>query len=440
MAVNSNGDLYPPFPPPQSMGSEEGPQSSEDGSGMHSPVFPSAYSMHGDSRKYICCYHYVFSTLPTLFLLYLRSKKVRYHDHVDVHHSAGLIAPQYDYTHPLNAQQPPILDTTSLELPNSSARHASFNNSPHYTSIPRNHLGLEAYSIQSPVSSRIPPPAPLTSPIDYPRYPSERPLPGGPSHESSYTTRPIAASSGIPMEPDHRPPPVPSVSRSDTTPATTQPSTSTREPRKEINQVIACRQCRSRKIRCDSQRPSCNNCLRRSNDCQYDSAPKRRGPDKNPGTRQRSCKRRPTDGSAPPPPKRAKRSASDRTSTTAPNTEQRGSLPSPTVKENMQDNKRTSPTSYRLNDRQPPSQPPQPQHPIPARQPLPDLHYHPPHHHMGIHPHHPHHHPQGPPSPTDPRIMPTPDSQYKVCIRFLHQYTHIYLLCLFFFFFFNSHF
>lgn len=151
-----------------------------------------------------------------------------------------MIAPQYDYT--LNAQQPPILDTTSMELPNSSARHSTFNNSPHYPSIPRNHLGLDPYSIQSPVSSRLPPPAPLASPLDYPRYPSERPLPGGPSHDASYTSRPIASSSGIPMEPDHRPAPVPSVSRSDTTPATAQQSTSTREPRKEINQVIACRQ------------------------------------------------------------------------------------------------------------------------------------------------------------------------------------------------------
>jgi hypothetical protein len=58
---------------------------------------------------------------------------------------------------------------------------------------------------------------------------------------------------------------------------------------------------RSRKIRCDSTRPICNNCIRRSNDCEYDERPRRRGPDKRPGTRQRSCKKRPTDGSAPPP-------------------------------------------------------------------------------------------------------------------------------------------
>ena len=58
---------------------------------------------------------------------------------------------------------------------------------------------------------------------------------------------------------------------------------------------------RARKIRCDSTRPICDNCARRTHDCEYDEKPRRRGPDKRPGTRQRSCKKRPTDGSAPPP-------------------------------------------------------------------------------------------------------------------------------------------
>ncbi|KAI5123891.1 hypothetical protein M0805_005707 [Coniferiporia weirii] len=73
--------------------------------------------------------------------------------------------------------------------------------------------------------------------------------------------------------------------------------------------VIACRQCRARKIRCDSTRPSCNNCVRRQNECQYDAVPKRRGPDKRPGTRQRSCKKRPADGSLPVKKKQKKSTA-----------------------------------------------------------------------------------------------------------------------------------
>lgn len=56
---------------------------------------------------------------------------------------------------------------------------------------------------------------------------------------------------------------------------------------------------RSRKIRCDSTRPHCNNCVRRGNECEYDAKPKRRGPDKRPGTRQRSCKKRAPEAEPP---------------------------------------------------------------------------------------------------------------------------------------------
>jgi len=55
------------------------------------------------------------------------------------------------------------------------------------------------------------------------------------------------------------------------------------------------------KICCDSTRPVCDYCSCRSHDCKYDEKPRRRVPDKRPGTRQRSCKKRPADRSAPPP-------------------------------------------------------------------------------------------------------------------------------------------
>ncbi len=61
---------------------------------------------------------------------------------------------------------------------------------------------------------------------------------------------------------------------------------------------------RSRKIRCDSTRPNCQNCVKRGNECVYDKVPKRRGPDKRPGTRKRSCKKRQSDGSDPQPKKK----------------------------------------------------------------------------------------------------------------------------------------
>lgn len=45
---------------------------------------------------------------------------------------------------------------------------------------------------------------------------------------------------------------------------------------------------RNRKIRCDGAKPVCHNCSRRPNsECEYDALPKRRGPDKTPGARQR---------------------------------------------------------------------------------------------------------------------------------------------------------
>jgi hypothetical protein len=71
---------------------------------------------------------------------------------------------------------------------------------------------------------------------------------------------------------------------------------------------------RARKIRCDSTRPMCSNCSRRSSTCEYDAAPKRRGPDKRPGTRRRSCKKRliNVDVAAAPAPIKRKRIAGAR--------------------------------------------------------------------------------------------------------------------------------
>ncbi|KAF8153666.1 hypothetical protein BJ912DRAFT_1014320, partial [Pholiota molesta] len=324
MVTSPATDIYSPFQP-QIM-SEEGHQSSEEGSGLHSPVFGAPYPTHGDSFRYS-----------------------------DVQHNMGA---QYDYGQSL-AQQPPILH--DIELPNSSsAQRVTFSN--HYSLPPRNQLGID-FSIQPPVTSRIPAAPQPTPHVDF-RYspPTERRLPGGPSHEHSYTR---------PLE----------TLRSPAADASTSP----RESRKEISSVvIACRQCRSRKIRCDSTRPVCNNCVRRSNPCEYDAVPKRRGPDKRPGTRQRSCKKRPADGSAPPPPKRKRP-----TTTTERPTEQR-ELPPSRVKENLQQEpKRLSPTASRHLERH--------------------------HQHQDPHYPHPHLHPnstQAPQSPTDLRMPSDPD-HYK---------------------------
>ncbi|KAF8630832.1 hypothetical protein AX17_005191 [Amanita inopinata Kibby_2008] len=66
-----------------------------------------------------------------------------------------------------------------------------------------------------------------------------------------------------------------------------QPPTTQGKPRARV--YVACVQCRTRKIRCDGAKPVCHNCCRRSHnaECVYDAVPKRRGPDKTPGARQR---------------------------------------------------------------------------------------------------------------------------------------------------------
>ncbi|TFK40666.1 hypothetical protein BDQ12DRAFT_733873 [Crucibulum laeve] len=67
-----------------------------------------------------------------------------------------------------------------------------------------------------------------------------------------------------------------------------QPPTTQGKPRARV--YVACLQCRTRKIRCDGAKPVCHNCSRRTTggpECNYDALPKRRGPDKTPGARQR---------------------------------------------------------------------------------------------------------------------------------------------------------
>ncbi|KAI5983465.1 hypothetical protein EDD15DRAFT_2178951 [Pisolithus albus] len=78
-----------------------------------------------------------------------------------------------------------------------------------------------------------------------------------------------------------------------------QPLTTQGKPRARV--YVACVQCRTRKIRCDGAKPACHNCVRRAkpdDECAYDTAPKRRGPDKRPGARQRVSREPGTDGAS----------------------------------------------------------------------------------------------------------------------------------------------
>ncbi|KZW00891.1 hypothetical protein EXIGLDRAFT_603573 [Exidia glandulosa HHB12029] len=85
-----------------------------------------------------------------------------------------------------------------------------------------------------------------------------------------------------------------------------QPPTTQGKARTRV--YVACLQCRSRKIRCDGGKPTCHNCTRRSSECKYDAVPKRRGPDKKPGARQRTVKKKDSDDpNAPPQPTQKKK-------------------------------------------------------------------------------------------------------------------------------------
>ncbi|KAG6844662.1 hypothetical protein H0H87_005030 [Tephrocybe sp. NHM501043] len=87
-----------------------------------------------------------------------------------------------------------------------------------------------------------------------------------------------------------------------------QPPTTQGKPRARV--YVACVQCRARKIRCDGAKPACHNCSKRatgSGECNYDPIPKRRGPDKTPGARQRGAKDAKEDGEVGPVRRRRRR-------------------------------------------------------------------------------------------------------------------------------------
>ncbi|KIY70031.1 hypothetical protein CYLTODRAFT_392634 [Cylindrobasidium torrendii FP15055 ss-10] len=249
---------------PLQISMDDGPQSGSEGSELHSPGFGS----------------------------YPPNDNYRYHhqQHQRHQHTAqpSQRHPQFEYLPAGAQQQPPLIDS-SLEIPN--LHHAP-------TRLANEQRPAHHY-LATPVSPRLS--------ADY-RYQAP------PSHDTAYTR---SSMSNLPLHEGttQRPAAAALESSSPTSPttSTTQPPQQQPTRREGSTAVIACRQCRSRKIRCDSTRPVCNNCVRRSNVCEYDAVPKRRGPDKKPGTRQRSCKKRPADEPTPPsPPPKRRRSDSTR--------------------------------------------------------------------------------------------------------------------------------
>lgn len=213
------------------MNTEDGPQSSEEGSGLQSPVFGAAFpSPHGGSCE-------LLSVITSAIYSHLIYNKVRYqHDQLEVQRAAAILVPQYDYSTALNVQQPPLLDTT-LELPNTGAQHVTF--SSHIPLPPRNHLAHDFSALPLP-SARLSPDH-GSRPMGY-RYnntSSDRRLPGGYPHDHSYTRH--AGNNAVSTDDDRRPPPVPSSEIKEASPNVV--TNSPRQARKEVSTtVIACRQ------------------------------------------------------------------------------------------------------------------------------------------------------------------------------------------------------
>lgn len=281
MVASTNGEVYAPYSRVPVV-VEEGFQSSEDGSEMHSPVYDGPYSPHD-------WLYTPGQTLPCAQLFVANW---------DGHMGASDVASQVRDTRTFDGfvlARPP--NTHDL------AQHLSQELAIHEQPV----LDFESTGnrFQSTV---LAPSADYTFNLPQSRITDSHFRPQEVFHDSSssYSSR---HTSSISSEPDAQQ--IALMSSTTKTSSlngnTNGHSSSTRPPRREASSVvIACRQCRARKIRCDSTRPVCHNCTRRNNECEYDAVPKRRGPDKRPGTRQRSCKKRPLDSTTLPAKKKRK--------------------------------------------------------------------------------------------------------------------------------------
>ncbi|KAH8119434.1 hypothetical protein DFH11DRAFT_1501181 [Phellopilus nigrolimitatus] len=301
--VTNANDLYMPFQPPYLV--DDPPPSSEDGSGLHSPTFLDSDSSLDGHR------HDFRAPPPDLDIRSVEGLLASHFSNVD-HHSAGAL-PAY-VTHPYSH---PSMQYPSYTHPGPSRAYederrfitretlARYDGSGAIAPAPTTYLSgriASSKAIEMPRPLTLPSLLPANPPVSSsrlsPRIGLERERPANLHIEMQYErTSPLS-----PEEPVNSP----SSAMSAHTESDSNAQASRREPSLV---VIACRQCRARKIRCDSTRPSCNNCVRRQNECHYDAVPKRRGPDKRPGTRQRSCKKRPADGSMPVKKKQKKSTA-----------------------------------------------------------------------------------------------------------------------------------
>ncbi|KAI0291612.1 hypothetical protein B0F90DRAFT_1671449, partial [Multifurca ochricompacta] len=275
MVTSSIHEQYTPFPYPRPIPLEyyEGFQSSEEESELHYPPFEQQFTAFLPMEP-------SDSLLPRDSLI-APSYNSQYYIQ-----SQGFGAPHHGY--PKEPPNTAISYNAPVEL-----RTQSFTSSAYELAMPHCFP-----SLMNPALNRF------TSVDAHSSTPQINPSHFNPSHP------PASESTPIPQPPSTTSADAVDTSTSSIVAGTADgsfPSSLRAGPARNISSgVIACRQCRSRKIRCDSTRPKCQNCHKRGNECLYDKVPKRRGPDKRPGTRKRSCKKRQSDGSDPQPKKKRK--------------------------------------------------------------------------------------------------------------------------------------
>ncbi|KAI0731627.1 hypothetical protein C8Q72DRAFT_906414 [Fomitopsis betulina] len=280
MVASSNGEVYAPYTRVPVI--EEGFQSSEDGSELHSPVYDGSYTPEELPYQ-------LGRMMPYSDAMYITSWDSGHYDSADY---ASQVR-EHPMLQGLHISSPSI----ESDLPHSFTNELTL----HDPTM----LGFET------PASRFHPHS-LTSATDYAFGVPQSRLPDPPYHTSHDVLHdPPAGYShhqvSMPSSAQTTQSPVLQPMKPSSNAAAAAAAAAGRQPRREAsNVVIACRQCRARKIRCDSTRPVCHNCTRRNNECEYDAVPKRRGPDKRPGTRQRSCKKRPVDASTAPAKKKRK--------------------------------------------------------------------------------------------------------------------------------------
>ncbi|KAI9455242.1 hypothetical protein BJY52DRAFT_1280837 [Lactarius psammicola] len=288
MVASSNYEQYSPFPkgvvPPEL----EGCQSSEEESELHSPFFdqPLTAFLPTEPR---------YQSIAPASILPPDSLIAPPHNSQYYAQSQGFGAHLDEY--PKEPPNTAMTYNTSVQL-----RTQSFTSSAYELAMPHCFPSLmnpafNRFTTSVDASPSAPQIAPSTSHFNL-SHPSSS-TPSAPIPQPPLAS-PLALVDTVDPPKPAAPPGLPDASGA-------SPSPRPGPARNVSSGVIACRQCRSRKIRCDSTRPKCQNCLKRGNDCVYDKVPKRRGPDKRPGTRKRSCKKRQSDGSEPNQPKKQRR-------------------------------------------------------------------------------------------------------------------------------------